>query len=96
METAIFRVVQESLNNARRHAQARSTSVTIEQVPGGVHVCIRDDGRGFDLAQVPDNRFGLEGIRQRCRLAGVEPWIESAPGKGTVIDVVLPLEGLGA
>jgi signal transduction histidine kinase len=70
----------------------RSTSVTIEQAPGGVHVCIRDDGRGFDLAQVPDNRFGLEGIRQRCRLAGAEPRIESAPGKGTVIDVVLPLE----
>ena len=93
LETAIFRVVQESLSNARRHAKARSTSVTIEQAPGGVHVCIRDDGRGFDLAQVPDNRFGLEGIRQRCRLAGAEPRIESAPGKGTVIDVVLPLEG---
>ena len=96
LETTIFRLVQESLNNARQHAKARSTSVTIQQVPGGVHVCIRDDGRGFDLARVPDSRFGLEGIRQRCRLAGVEPRIESAPGKGTVIDVVLPLEPPGA
>jgi signal transduction histidine kinase len=91
LETAIFRVVQESLNNARRHAKARSTSVTIEQAPGGVHVCIRDDGRGFDLAQVPDDRFGLEGIRQRTRLFGGDLRITSAPGAGTTIEVSLPV-----
>lgn len=61
----------------------------------GVHVRISDDGRGFDPATVSEDRFGLEGIRQRCRLAGVEPRIESGPGKGTVIDVVLPLDGRG-
>lgn len=92
IETTIFRVVQESLTNARRHADARSASIVLEHVPGGVHVRVSDDGRGFDPATVSDDRFGLEGIRQRCRLAGVEPRIESAPGQGTTIDVVLPLE----
>lgn len=92
LETTIFRLVQESLNNARRHAEAGSADVTLQRVPGGMRVCIRDDGRGFDPAKVPENRFGLEGIRYRCRLAGAEPRIESAPGKGTVIDVVLPLK----
>lgn len=95
LETMIFRVVQESLNNVRRHAHARSAEVTVEAAPGGVHVRIRDDGRGFDSAAVSEDRFGLEGIRQRCRLTGAEPRIESAPGKGTVIDVVLPLNGRG-
>lgn len=93
LETMIFRLVQESLNNVRRHAQARSAEVTVELASGGVHVRIRDDGRGFNPATVSEDRFGLEGIRQRCRLTGAEPLIESAPGKGTVIDVVLPLNG---
>lgn len=95
LETTIFRLVQESLNNVRRHAQAGSAEVAVELAPRGVHVRISDDGRGFDLAAVSEDRFGLEGIRQRCRLAGVEPEISSTPGKGTVIDVVLPLNGRG-
>jgi PAS domain S-box-containing protein len=92
VETTIFRLVQESLNNARRHAEARSASVVLERTSAGVHVRVSDDGRGFDPAKVSDDRFGLEGVRQRCRLAGVEPRIESAPGRGTTIDVVLPVE----
>jgi len=91
IETVIFRVVQESLNNARRHASARSASVTLDRLPDGVRVRVADDGCGFDLRSVSEDCFGLEGIRQRCRLAGAEPRIESAPGKGTVIEVVLPL-----
>jgi PAS domain S-box-containing protein len=93
VETTIFRLVQESLTNARRHAEARSASVVLEHTPGGIHVRVSDDGRGFDPAKVSDDRFGLEGIRQRCRLGGVEPRIESAPGRGTTIDVVLPVAG---
>ena len=91
LETVIFRVVQESLTNARQHADARSATVAVDQVPGGVRVRVADDGRGFDTTTVPEERFGLEGIRQRCRLAGGEPRIESAPSKGTAIEVVLPL-----
>jgi signal transduction histidine kinase len=56
-----------------------------------VRVEIRDDGQGFDPATVPEHRFGLEGIRQRCRLLGAEPQVHSSPGKGTVVEVVLPL-----
>jgi signal transduction histidine kinase len=56
-----------------------------------VRVEIRDDGQGFDPATVPEHRFGLEGIRQRCRLLGAEPHVHSSPGKGTVVEVVLPL-----
>ena len=92
VETAIFRIVQESLTNARRHSGAARANVTVAQVPAGIHIRVSDDGCGFDPTTIPDSHFGLEGIRQRCRLFGVDPAIESAPGRGTTIDVVLPCE----
>lgn len=96
LETVIFRVVQEALTNARRHSRAKSVEVRVEHVPGGVHVLVRDDGRGFNPAAVPDRHFGLEGIRQRCRLFGAPPAIVSAPRKGTTIEVTLPLPATDA
>jgi PAS domain S-box-containing protein len=91
LETTIFRIVQESLSNARKHAAARVARVTIDRVGDKVKVMIRDEGRGFDPTSVPDDRFGLEGIRQRCRLFGVEPRISSARGEGTTIEAVFPI-----
>lgn len=91
LETTIFRVVQESLSNARKHSRARSARVALSREGRAVRVVVRDEGRGFDPNAVPDDRFGLEGIRQRCRLAGAEPRIESAPGRGTTIEVTLPV-----
>lgn len=91
LETTIFRIVQESLSNVRRHAAATAARVRVVRRDGLVDVEVHDDGRGFDPAGVPEDRFGLEGIRQRCRLLGVEPRIESAPGQGTTISVSLPV-----
>lgn len=92
VETAIFRIAQESLSNVRKHAGARHVRVVLE--PRGteeVAVSVGDDGVGFDVNGVPADRFGLEGIRQRARLFGREAEITSAPGAGTRIEVVLPL-----
>jgi len=92
VETAIFRIAQESLSNARKHAGARHVRVVLE--PRGdedVAVSVGDDGAGFDVNGVPADRFGLEGIRQRARLFGREATITSTPGTGTRIEVVLPL-----
>lgn len=91
LETVIFRIVQESLTNARRHSRAKTAEVRVEQVPDGVHVLVRDDGRGFNPAAVQDHSFGLEGIRQRCRLFGATPSIVSAPRRGTTVEVTLPM-----
>jgi signal transduction histidine kinase len=91
LETNIFRIVQEALTNVRRHAAAGSAEVTLERTATHVSVRVRDDGRGFDPAAVPEDRFGLEGLRQRCRLMGGEPRITTAPGRGTTIEVSLPI-----
>lgn len=92
VETAVFRIVQESLSNIRKHASARHVTIVLE--PRGerdLAVSIADDGVGFDVGHVPPDRFGLEGIRQRARLFGREATITSRAGQGTVIEVVLPL-----
>ena len=92
VETAIFRIAQESLSNVRKHAAARHVRLVLE--PHGteeVAVTVSDDGVGFDVNGVPTDRFGLEGIRQRARLFGREAVITSAPGAGTRVEVVLQL-----
>jgi len=89
--TALFRIVQESLSNIRKHAAATSVVVTIQPHGGeALSVEVRDDGVGFAHESVPAGSFGLEGIRQRARLFGREAAIESGTGRGTTIRVVLP------
>jgi PAS domain S-box-containing protein len=95
LETTIFRIVQESLSNARRHAGASRVDVCIEATEAEpqqrMRVSVRDNGVGFDPRGVPENRFGLEGIRQRARLLGSEAVSRSSPGQGAAIEVDLPL-----
>ena len=93
VETTVFRIVQESLSNVRRHAHAGAVSVRLEQHgSNAVRIIVHDDGVGFDPATVADDRFGLEGIRQRALLLGGEPVLTSSPGQGTTVSVTLPLE----
>lgn len=93
VETTIFRIVQESLSNVRRHAHAGSVSVRLEQHgENQVRIVVQDDGIGFDPSAVADDRFGLEGIRQRAWLLGGEPLITSSPGRGTTVTVTLPID----
>ena len=91
LEVAIFRITQEGLSNIRRHSGATRARVELSEHGELVRLVIRDWGRGFDPNTVHEERFGLQGIRQRARLAGSSATIESAPGKGTVIVVDFPL-----
>jgi PAS domain S-box-containing protein len=90
--TAVFRVVQEALTNIAKHAEARHVEVALDLVSTAITVSIRDDGRGFDRDDPPRaGSFGLIGLRERAYLLGGEASIASARGKGTVIEVVLPI-----
>lgn len=89
--TALFRIVQESLSNIRKHAGATHVVVAIEPCgEGDLSVEVRDDGVGFAPDTIPEGGFGLEGMRQRARLFGREASIESSPGRGTRVRVDLP------
>jgi PAS domain S-box-containing protein len=96
IETASFRIVQEAVTNAARHAGARAVEVGLKQDGDRLVATIRDDGRGFDLASMrtPQMRrahFGLVSMSERATLAGGSIAIESSPGNGTTVRVTLPL-----
>ena len=91
LESAIFRIVQESLQNARQHSRSDRVRIALTQCDDRVHIDIRDWGVGFSTDAVEEQRFGLQGIRERARLLDGRVVIESAPGKGTHISVELPL-----
>lgn len=96
IETACFRVVQEALTNAVRHAQAQQVWVEVRQHDSALLLSVRDDGVGFDLeavrAQVGQGQgLGLVGMEERVRLVGGQLEIVTGPGRGTEIHARFPL-----
>lgn len=88
----LFRVAEEALQNAVRHANARSVDIFLRGLDGGLQLAIQDDGSGFDPARPrPKVGLGLTGMRERVDLLGGQLDIESAPGEGTAVIVWLPL-----
>ncbi len=91
LEGAMFRIVQEALNNVSHHAETTRAELEIRHREGLLHIEIRDRGKGFDPSRVSPERFGLRGIRERARLFGGWAVIESRPGRGTTVRVELPV-----
>jgi signal transduction histidine kinase/HAMP domain-containing protein len=95
-ETAIFRVMQEAVTNISRHSAARNVSIKYAMDLENVCVCVEDDGIGFDLVELgltPDNPrgLGLLGMQERLELLGGELEVQSTPGRGTQLNIRLPL-----
>lgn len=96
LETAVFRIIQESLTNASKYAQANNISVILIISEKTVHITIEDDGIGFDSDRVfhrnlSKDSLGLHGMLERVDLFNGTLNIESAPGEGTTILVKLPI-----
>lgn len=95
-ETALFRIVQEALNNVRKHAQARQVNIALEQRPGHLRLTITDDGLGFDPDEVEHKvvegiHLGLAGMRYRAELLKGSFDVISAKGRGTTVVAEIPL-----
>ena len=91
LESAIFRIVQEGLTNARRYSKSDEVRVELSRQGSRIKVVIEDKGVGFDMDVVPADRFGLRGIRERARLLDGQATITSKAKRGTRIEVILPL-----
>jgi len=89
LETAVYRIIQESLTNAARHARADRVDVSVIQRGGEVNLTVADDGQGFD-EDVPSEGFGLTGMRERVALANGRLELSSSP-EGTVVTVSVPV-----
>ena len=95
VEQALFRVAQEALANVARHSGANRVEVDLVYTAGTLTLEISDDGRGFDPAQDPGEGFGLQSMRERLTRLGGRVEVESAPGEGTTITCVCPLDATG-
>jgi signal transduction histidine kinase len=96
-ELALYRIVQQALNNVVRHARARRAVVNVEFLDGEVSIKVSDDGVGFrmpssptDLA--PEGHFGLLGMRERADLIGARLEVKTETGRGTTVSVHLPVK----
>jgi two-component system, NarL family, sensor kinase len=86
----LFRVLQETLANVRRHAGARRVSVRFAAVNGTLELDIRDDGHGFDPARLPRGHLGILYMRERVEGCGGRFEVRSRPGAGTEVHVTVP------
>lgn len=94
LELGAFRIIQESVNNAVKHAGASRVDVTVAFEPDRIELGVRDDGQGFVPDAVPDrgaSGMGLMGMRERAVILAGRVDVHSSPGHGTTVSAVLPL-----
>ena len=95
LETALFRIVQEGLANVARHAHAGRVALTLQWDQQAVHLCLADDGQGFDLNEAvkrarQGGHLGLWSMRERVEQFGGQLAVDSAPGQGTRLNMTIP------
>lgn len=95
LEMPLYRIVQEALTNAAKHAEPVHISILVEYRKAGVLIIVEDDGKGFDVAAAMDSpmegKLGLFGMQERASLVGGKLTIESNPGTGTTVFVEVPI-----
>ena len=95
IEVALYRIVQEAVRNATKHARANRVDIRLTVQTGAVQCSVRDDGRGFDVAAVlgrkGDRGLGLIGMRERLSPLGGQLTIDSSRGRGTELRITIPL-----
>ena len=97
IEATIFAIVQETVNNAIKHAQASEIVVGVKETPTALYTLIKDNGKGFDVDKVMSNyeqrgSLGMVNLQERAELIGGELTMKSVPGHGTRITIYVPKE----
>jgi len=94
LQTLLFRIAQEGLNNVARHAAAGSVLLRLVERERTVQLQVIDDGRGFDVERaIGAGGSGLGGMRERLRLFGGQLELRSSPGNGARLRATVPLDG---
>jgi two-component system, NarL family, sensor histidine kinase UhpB len=88
-QLVVYRVAQEALSNVAQHSGATRVKVDLSAMNGGVDLCVRDDGQGFE-AERPSTGLGLNGMAERARLVGGDLSVYSTPGQGTTVTLHVP------
>jgi signal transduction histidine kinase len=95
MEVAIYRILQEALNNVRKHAHATRVNVLAQFTPREIKLTIFDNGRGFEVPEsltdfASNGSFGMMGLQERAMLFEGDIYVQSTPGQGTTVQLTMP------
>ena len=96
-EVAVFRIIQEALQNIQKHAAASRIAISGSIGSAALQVLLEDNGRGFDPGEVASRHaktLGLTSMRERAELIGADLRVTSSPGQGTRVSLLVPLESL--
>jgi two-component system NarL family sensor kinase len=93
VEIGLYRIAQKALNNALLHAEAEHIDLELAITSDETRMSVKDDGRGFDPANIDQDRFGLTGMNERAKLMGGTLNILTTPGRGTWLEVAVPTSG---
>ncbi|TLS38876.1 HAMP domain-containing sensor histidine kinase [Pseudalkalibacillus caeni] len=92
IEENLFRVIQEGIGNALRHADATTIKIALYEKNDRVHLQIRDNGKGFDISNEKKGSYGLGTMQERCNEVGGEMTITSKENEGTFLDIRIPIK----
>ena len=95
-QLTVYRLVQESLTNIGKYAQAEQVDISVRNQDGHIEVDIKDNGKGFDMSEVRTSTHGLAGMKHRVEAARGKLTVESVPGEGTRINAKMPRSALTA
>jgi two-component system NarL family sensor kinase len=91
VEAGLYRVAQEAVTNISKHAYATQATLQLVLLPDKVCLVIEDNGRGFDTSNINEGCYGLAGMNERAKLMGGSLSVQSSPGAGTLLEVVVPI-----
>ncbi|NLO89985.1 MAG: histidine kinase [Clostridia bacterium] len=91
VEVAVFRIIQEAVNNALKHSKASTLRIILETQPSMIAAAIKDDGIGFNEGSIREDSLGIKGMRERAALLKGDIKIISRPGKGTEVVLKIPV-----
>jgi len=94
VETCVYRIIQESLTNIIKHAEADAVKILLEWRREKIRCVIEDNGKGFDPENIPNDRLGLYGMEERAHLLGGVLKVDSECGEGTMISFTIPAKGM--
>jgi signal transduction histidine kinase len=89
IESGLYRIAQEAIHNVVKHASAKQVHIALEQENGSVHLTVEDDGVGFDPKSSSPGTLGLAGMRHRAERLGGTFTVESQPGHGSRVEVIV-------
>lgn len=92
LEASVFRLIQESVSNALKHAKARDIWVKLEWLRDTMNIVVKDNGKGFAKEEIKDKTFGLIGMHERIELLKGNIRIDSKIGEGTTVFIQIPIE----